>query len=487
LIDLAIVGAGAASVSFFANLFTTRAPRIKSVIFVEPGELAEGLAFNRREPYVLCNTSAAVNSLFPDDDTHFVNWLWNNPGICAAWQADARQLHGNSFVPRGLFGRYLAAQFHTALRTAEAHGVRVDHLRDRVRDITPCSGGLSVHSAGGMAVPARNVVVGTGLGTSNATARAVLASGGLMRPISEVRADDGFLPANPAVVVIGCRQSAIDAALVVAETRPDAFIVLMSRSGRFPAVRSEMAERPGGYFTAASLVAGLSLPPAEIVSTWRRRLIADAVSAGLTLGPEPGQPCWGVSGLQHDLSRTLAGDRAWERVDRNAVTVANQVWPFLTHCQRVALRSAFDGMVRRYVSAIPVASSERVLRLHREGRLRVTRGPGRWRTDGRRLEFEDYRGQVFLADRAIDTTGFSAFDSPGTPTVLGRPLTDLHQHVEPGMCRVPNTDGSGMFLLGPPLGDTLAVTNYMNATARQAASVASFFAEEPVQPIAYRR
>ncbi|WP_158895832.1 FAD/NAD(P)-binding protein [Amycolatopsis anabasis] len=481
--DLAIVGAGAAGTALFIHLVSGAEIRIRRVTFIEPGPLAHGLAFDRTEPYLLCNTSLAVNSLFPDRPRHFEAWLRANGPACARWRIRPRTLTGDTFVPRGLFRHYLAEQLSTALRVATAQGIEVDHVRGRASEIISCGPGLVVRTNCGTTVKAEYVVLSTGLTAPGTAASALAASAGLLRPVASLREDDDFLPERPVVAIVGARQSALDAALVVAHARPEAHLVLMSRSARFPSVRTEMTEHPGQYFTTTALAAGLDLPPADVVDHWRRLLRAEAVANG----HDPAvweRPRSGLPGLAEDLARTRAGERAFERMDRNAITVANEVWPFLHERQRAAVRSAFGGLLRRHVSAIPAVSAERLLRLHQQRRLRMTRGPRCWRVAGRRLEFTDFRGRVFTADRAVDATGFSIANSPRLPRWLGRQLSGAHRFVEPGTCHIPVGRGGGIFLLGPPLGDARAVTNYFNATARQAMSVTSFLAgEHPDSPV----
>lgn len=469
--DLAIVGGGAAGTSLFVQLVSGDVEGIRRVMFVEPRPLARGLAFDRPEPYVLCNTSVAVNSIHPELPTHFLAWLRQHPSACARWQVRRDTLSGDSFVPRGLFREYLDDRFAAALRVAAGHGIAVDHVPDRAAEVTVGGRGLLVHTVGGVTVPARYVVVCTGLSVPGATAAAVDASGGLVRSVVALRGDDDFLPERPVVAVIGTRQSAVDAAFVVTTARPDAHLVLMSRSARFPSVRTEMAERPGRHFTRAALDATLGLAPVALADRWYRLLLAEAAEHGHHPGARD-RARWGLSGLADDLARTRGGLRALERVDRDAITVANEVWPFLREGQRTALRTAFGGLLRRHVSALPAVSAERMLRLHEQGRLRVTRGPRRWRVVGRTLEFTDFRGRVVTADRAVDATGFGTAGGP-------RLSRGLSRAVERDTCHVPIGADTGLFLLGPSVGDARAVTNYFNATARQARSIVGFLASHP--------
>ncbi|MBE8517364.1 FAD/NAD(P)-binding protein [Amycolatopsis sp. H6(2020)] len=468
--DLVIVGSGAAGTALFVHLMAGPDSRIRRVRLVDPSPPAHGLAFDRPERYVLCNTSVAVNSVFPHRPGHFGAWLTTHGAACRRWRVTPADVAPDGFVPRGLFREYLAAEFRTALDTALARGIEVEHVPDHVTDIAGGGTGLVLRTRSGRTLAAEYVAIGTGLVPATAS---MSAPARLRRTAAALREDDGFLPDRPRVIVLGARQSALDAALVVARARPDAELVLVSRTGVLPSVRIEMTERPGRFFTSRVLMATLELPPGEMIGQWRRLLLAEAAATGAQ-PPRWRRPRPGLCGLADDLARTRAGDRVAERIDRNAITVVNDVWPFLPGRHRRAAPAAFGPLVRRYVSAVPARSAERMLGLR--DRLTVTAGPRDWHVRDGKVAFTDHRGRVVTGDRVVDATGFTPAVSP---RVLGRPVNELARLVEPGTCHVPAGPGTGLFLVGPPLGSARAVTNYFNATARQAASVAGFLAAEP--------
>ncbi|MGW0733156.1 FAD/NAD(P)-binding protein [Streptomyces sp. NPDC002851] len=95
------------------------APRIR---LIDPGAATgHGLAFGTDVPTHLLNVRAAGMSADRDDPEHFVRWL------------DGRA-QGQDFVPRALYGRYLADCLDAA--RASAGAARLDRVHDRVVGIT---------------------------------------------------------------------------------------------------------------------------------------------------------------------------------------------------------------------------------------------------------------------------------------------------------------------------------------------------------------
>ncbi|CAM3801200.1 FAD/NAD(P)-binding protein [Nocardiopsis gilva] len=471
MFDLAIIGGGAAGASLLVHLLNAAddaEPRIRSVAVVDPGEPGRGLAFARPEPYVLCNTSVAVNTVNPTDPAHFERWLRSHPDRCHQWGWTCTDVHPSAFVPRGLYSDYLADQLHAALRRGRQRGIGVDHIRACATSIHTEDSGTVIHTPRGRTIRARRAVVCSGLGTSSATAHREAAADGLLRAVYDIPSYREFVPATGTVVVLGTRQSAVDAALLVAGTQPDVRIAMMSPSGRFPAARTSMVEVPGEWFTTDHLLAAGSAAPGELVRRWAMLLRAEgAPHAAVERAPRHAD-LDGVDLLADDLARTTAGRQAWEIVVPNALTVANEVWPTMAPAQRAAIRQAFTGLLRRYAAALPARNAERICHLAEEGRLWVTRGPRRWRRTRRHLEFEDAEGRVIRADRAVDATGLTAFGRVRGLAVEGRSLQAAAAAVDP----VSLEAAPGIHLLGPPLGDTFAVNNYANATHRQAARLA---------------
>jgi hypothetical protein len=162
-----------------------------------------------------------------------------------------------------------------------------------------------------------------------------------------------------------------------------------------------------------------------------------------------------IQQLAADLEHSVWGNRAWQRIDRHAVTIANEVWPTLSQDQRVSLQRWFKRHAKRYVSAVPDIIARRLLADNADGRLTCARVIAEPRFQDRGVSIDSDLGSVD-ADVAIDATGMSAVTDASralTPAAIG------------GSCVVHH--------LGPANVNALVIPNYFNATARQAATLAS--------------
>lgn len=481
--DLVIIGAGAAGSSLFIHLMTQEIQNsIRDIAFLDSVGLGNGIAFNREERFILCNTSVGVNSLFAADPTHFLVWLRENPELCRTWGVDTAALTLSSFVPRGLFKAYLQAFLAQARMRARALGISLHHIPAKARRIERTGDGYVILDDREEQLIARSVAVCTGLSLPNAPLPGRVMGAGFAQSPYDITSYDEFLGDCASVLIIGSRQGAIDAALLVAQARPGCSVVMMSRSGCFPSVRSEMVEQETRCFTTARLRAALSQSPREFARTYGRLLREELYAVS---GPERARsmleelqrvdPSPTVQ-LGRDLEATLEDGGGWEQIDRGIITVTNQLWPEMAMPQRREIRHTFGPIIRRFVSAIPATNARKILALHAEGRLRVVRGPARCSTYRGQWVFEDSEGRRHMPDRVINATGFMVSRGGAPLTISSTPLGDFSEQIDPFTFSVRQSDSSRLFFLGPPLGEALAVTNYMNSTARQAERVARLFA-----------
>lgn len=443
---------------------------IDRILLIDPRLPAAGVAFDRDEEYLLCNTSVAVNSIFPGEDpSDFLSWLRHDIAHTLRWGIDRGRVTEHSYVPRGLFHAYLATHFQMAVEDCAARGIFVDHIPDVATAVEQTPTGAVIRTATGDRFPVQRVVISTGLQRSQATTRRCMASDGLMWSAYDTHRNVDRLSRARRVLVLGMRQSAIDAVQMVHEYNPDAEVVMVSRSAQLPAVRSEMVEHHSSILTAAS-VRATSLPhlPGS-VQRWQSLLRQELRlhREGGKLMPEAKRGT--IRQLAADLEHTRHGNRAWQRIDRHAVTVANMVWGDLPETTKLSLRVWFDADVQRFVSAIPDRVAERLLDAAHSGSLVCTQVAGAPEFANDHVDVVTVDGAV-RSDVAIDATGMTAYPLPIGPAEtanaagIGGPrfVRSVHR-------------------LGPSNVDAVAIPNYFNATARQAAELASALTQQTVK------
>lgn len=136
---IAIIGAGFSGALFAINLVRHAGP---AAILIERGPMfGRGTAYAARHDDLLLNVRASSMSALPDQPGHFVEWL----------EAHHPQFSGRDFVPRRIYGDYLAKQLLDAVAGSNgrltlakgnavaaklsAHGVRLDLEDGRAIDV----------------------------------------------------------------------------------------------------------------------------------------------------------------------------------------------------------------------------------------------------------------------------------------------------------------------------------------------------------------
>jgi len=128
-LPIAIVGAGFSGTLLAINLLAQGA----HVVLVERQreKLAQGLAYQTKQPEHLLNVRANNMSAYADDPDHFLRWLEQGQTASSEEQA-------NRFVPRPTYGRYLREQLMKAMASApgrftlkEQDAVAVEWRQDR--------------------------------------------------------------------------------------------------------------------------------------------------------------------------------------------------------------------------------------------------------------------------------------------------------------------------------------------------------------------
>ncbi|MDH6142883.1 MULTISPECIES: FAD/NAD(P)-binding protein [Kitasatospora] len=224
--DIAVVGAGAAGTLTALRLLHNAAadrPAPARIWLIDPeGRPAgRGLAFGTDAPHHLLNVPAGRMSAHRDDPGHFVRWLGDRAGE-------------HDFVPRGLFGQYLAESLEAAGNQRDVPDLIRVH--DRVIGIT--------HQP----QAAAPLSLRLGCGQSLDVAAAVLALGNFAPGVAwappALRSSSRFLadpwvpdalaavPEDRDVLLVGTGLTMVDMALSL--QRPGRVVHALSRHGLVP-------------------------------------------------------------------------------------------------------------------------------------------------------------------------------------------------------------------------------------------------------------
>ena len=241
---IAIVGGGASGTLVAAQLLRQTTHPLRVVLF-EPAEVAgKGLAYGTSEMTHLLNVPAGRISAWPDQPSHFLDWL--NSASNLATLLNRKKFAAGDFVPRAFFARYLASVLEEGIAAGRAHHARFEHRRDGVVDFVPFASSGTVVTRSADTEDVAHIVLALG----NLPPRDPLARSHEFfrspRYVSRVW-EDGALSAigrDDAVLVVGSGLTAIDVILSLRQTGHQGKIVVTSRNGRFPQVHAPSAPYP---------------------------------------------------------------------------------------------------------------------------------------------------------------------------------------------------------------------------------------------------
>ncbi|MEU1778241.1 FAD/NAD(P)-binding protein [Streptomyces abikoensis] len=380
--DVVIVGAGVAGTSVFLCLVRAlsreNAGRMRSIRIVDPNPVGWGLAFGDTDPLLLCNSAAEVNSLLADEPADFVAYLRQH-----GWTGEPRDC-----VPRVRMAEYCRDRFEEAREAAEALGVEVAHVPAVVDSIAAGTVRLST----GQELYADAVVVCTGVHRPRVPDGFAAFTGHpryspAPYPAARLRDPELGPPPGAEVLVLGSRQSAIDASLLLC--REGHRVTMASPSGVLPAVRVSLGA-PVGDFPSLEGLARLD-PDDPLLEEKVRRAVVEAVRS---LDPTPlrlqsssaGDP---VARLREETALVEAGACAWPGAVMAALEAVIELGARLPAERRAALLERHGWFVARYATAMTVVNARRLLTHIDSGALRLAGGypdavafeAGAWRVE----------------------------------------------------------------------------------------------------------
>ncbi len=408
--DLLIIGAGATGVSVFAN--AVRHAHHRSIRLIDPREVGRGVAFGETHPDLLTNSSCEVNSLFVDEPYDFVDYLRG---------------HGLSYtpqdvVPRRYLGEYCAQRFEEHAALARARGTRVERSRARALSIGRDGEGYRVRLSDGSEVRGSDVVICSGLERPRLPDLMREHEGHPAFTVGSFPAERLLrrVPTASRVLLIGSRQSAVDAALLLCGQGDR--VTMTSPSGALPSVRTRTPLLPAAVTAPARIrelpVSGTN-PVPELTRIFVRSVRqgdARPLAEQFTAESDP------VRRLRAEIALAESGACAWQDI---AVGVSAELadWlPTLPAATRSEVLAAFRETGRRYATALILPNARKMLGHIDGGALelapthpaRVSRQGAEWA-----VEWPDGRTRTF--DHVVSACGYEP------PTLWRDPLNgDIH-------------------------------------------------------------
>lgn len=318
---VAIIGGGATG-ALLARALIRRTGR--EVVLISPeSSPGRGVAYGAAQPWHILNARAGSMSICPDDPMHLVRWA----------RERGHAIEGTDFLPRALYGDYLAEQF---TETIKVSGGRLRHHVATATALHQDEHGYAVLTDAGP-VRAGQVILAVG----NPEQQRLPGVGDAARTSPHFVTDPWSAYQRPAadepILLIGTGLTAVDVALTLTETGHRGPIEAISRRGLHPLAHPQ-------------------LPP----SSAHPDLILDG---GLTLRQ-----------LMRRVRAAIAAGADWVAVIDTLRHQADRLWDDFSDCDRQRFLRHVNRFwdVHRHRMAPPVAA--RIAELQEQGRLRFSAG-----------------------------------------------------------------------------------------------------------------
>ena len=271
---VAIIGGGLSGAVLAWNLARLRGADELRIVVIEPRDaLGQGLAYSTPDPDHRLNVPEHKMSLISDQPLHFQDWLASGR---APWIAPvSTTATGDVFVPRQVFGRYIAEHLQEQIDAG-----RITHLRGRAVAAQRHAGGFRIRLDNGALVEAQRVVLAA-THPAPALPGALAPLRGTPALIADPYAPDALaaIPAEGDVLIVGSGLTGADIVASLHRRGHRGRIHLLSRHGR----RSQ----PHGP-QQAETTADFSVAPERTALALLRRIrraLAQDLAAGLTWHP----------------------------------------------------------------------------------------------------------------------------------------------------------------------------------------------------------
>lgn len=222
---IAIIGAGFSGSLVGVHLLREARVPVRVVLIERTGVFGPGLAYGYGSESLLLNVVAGRMSALPDEPDHFLRWA----------KRQDPNVRGEMFLPRRMYGRYIADLLESACREAEP-GCVLERVTDEVTDIVPVRGGAKVvcRNGGDLRVDAVVLAPGNAPPARPSWCDETIEASGLYigdpwrgEGLSKVRPDDS-------IVIVGTGLTMMDAALSLEEAGHRGTIDAVSRRGLLP-------------------------------------------------------------------------------------------------------------------------------------------------------------------------------------------------------------------------------------------------------------
>ncbi|AXK81553.1 FAD-dependent oxidoreductase [Pseudolabrys taiwanensis] len=154
-----IVGGGASGVLLAVHLLKKSSSPLNVTLIEKRPSVGRGVAYSTSNPDHLLNVRAHNMSAFPDEPNHFSQWIAARRTRSSNDTPSA--LESSSFVPRGLYGDYVAGLIEPYIG-AGANGRSLEVMTGECISLAENAGGVSARLSDGRSLEADLAILATG-------------------------------------------------------------------------------------------------------------------------------------------------------------------------------------------------------------------------------------------------------------------------------------------------------------------------------------
>ena len=380
---IAIVGGGSVGISFLLQLVENAInakinDQIEVLLFEPQNIIGPGYAYQADFTCNLLNTRADSMSIKSNEKVHFISWLKANESL---WKFDYPdvEISPEAFLPRSLFGLYLANMYELAIKQAKQHNILFYHIKDEVIDVIPINN--------------HNNLLDTKFHGVFIIDHLVICMGNMpSKPINNLSGISGYfnspypckevveqIPTNASVCIVGTSLSAIDAVLSLKEHGHNGNIICVSRNGRLPSVRGnlnqplklkqltrgtidEIAQKNGGYITLWNI--------AQVLLNEYTELTGEKCDIDLILNAKIGMHDY----IAQEISQSNSMERIWQSIIYATNSIIDYVWHKLSDTDKYIFNKYFRSQWLSYRVSFPLANAQKIRNLLSTDQLHVFGG-----------------------------------------------------------------------------------------------------------------
>ncbi|PMV24949.1 MULTISPECIES: FAD/NAD(P)-binding protein [unclassified Pseudomonas] len=377
---ITIIGGGASSVAFIYSLLEGlgRSGCYSSVslfLIDRQPQCGRGLAYSEDCITNLLNTRAEFISPFADQPGHFYKWLSNNREV---WEDDfpGIELLPQSFLPRPLFGLYLAHMIRWLVNRAVALGCQLIQVQDEAVSLSFAHDGkVVVLTRGNLSFPSDHVVLSCGNARS-LEYRHLDASEGFFNSPYPLRRTCRLIPKHASVAIVGSRLSAIDTLIGLTTNGHVGPITLHSRTGALPYVRGTQARYKPKILTPETVKSCISRCGVVRLDDVMRWTLQEFALGGEAIGAID----WSSKCTQKPAIEFLTDEiaqaqypRFWQSVLYSTNAVLDLIWPAMPDEDRRRFLG-YSSWWMIYRVSIPVENAVKIKVLLEAEQLSIFKG-----------------------------------------------------------------------------------------------------------------